>query len=223
MSFSDAWSQGVATLDGVEARLVRDDRAFLAGLRDRSFVPLLRDDATERWPWDVVVDAASETGGAEETGDFSARLRICLGAGRAAGEDCDLVIATDGPNPGALIRQGRAPAPGKTPGDVSLAARGLAAAPVSGPFRPAREIGDLVRKDEVLGFIDRTPVRSKLDGRILGLSAPSGFVEGEPVAEVTVWLDAPFSGVGKADQTLARAVLLAIQMEWSDWAQAPQF
>lgn len=223
MSFADAWSQGVATLDGVDARLVRNDRSFLAALRQKNFIPLLTEDATGRWPWDVVIDATGETGGAEAAADFNARLRICLGGGRTAGEDCDLAIAIEGPDPGALIREGRAPAPEKTPGDARISARSLVAAPLSGLFRPAREIGDLVAKDELLGLIDRTPIRSRLAGRIVGLSRECAFASGEPVAEVTIRRDAPFSGVGKDDQALARAVLLAIQMEWSDWAEAPQF
>ena len=224
MSFADAWRKGAAALDGVEARLVRSDRAFLAGLRQKDFIPLVdgRRDAEMAMGRGCRRDKRNRRR-PRRSGHFSARLRICLGAGRDAGDDCDLVIATDGPDPGALIRKGRAPAPRRTPGDVALSEKSLVAAPFSGTFQPVREIGDRVEKDDVLGLLGPTPVRSRQAGRVLGLANEEVFAEGEPVAEVTIRRDAPVSGVARSDQALARAVHLAIEMEWSGWARAPQF
>ena len=67
MSFADAWQESKATLDGVEARLVRSDAEFLTGLRRKSFIPLLTAPpagAVERWPWDVIVDVRAKMGSA---------------------------------------------------------------------------------------------------------------------------------------------------------------
>jgi xanthine dehydrogenase accessory factor len=101
------------SVEGVEVRLARDKTTFLAGLRQKAFIPvLIRNLANnvERWPWDVLVDARVSEGAARLPHGFSATLRIALGAGPVAGVDCDLVVVVDGPDPGALIRKGAAPA-----------------------------------------------------------------------------------------------------------------
>ncbi len=84
MAFSDAWFDGAASLDGVEARRADLSSEFLLGLRARQFIPLLTQrfaDVVERWPWDVIVTARGEDG---SPGDYLADLAdltIGLGAG----------------------------------------------------------------------------------------------------------------------------------------------
>ena len=222
MCFADAWSRGRAMLDGVEARLVRGDAEFLAGLRQKDFIPLLAQPfagAAERWPWDVVIDARREDGGRFETIACDAALRIGLGAGAVAGEDCDLAIAIDGPDPGAIIRHGAIHRRAEEIQDRSLRARGRIVAPVAGRFTTGFEIGARIAKGAVVGSLGDEPIASPLAGRLLGLRESGATVAfGEPVAEVSVNPDAPFSGVAKADQALARAILLAVQMELNGWA-----
>jgi xanthine dehydrogenase accessory factor len=101
------------SVEGVLARLARDKNTFLAGLRQKAFIPVLDPRLAgnvERWPWDVVVDARVKQGAGRKPHGFAAPLRIALGAGPVAGEDCELVVDVDGPDPGALIRKGSAPA-----------------------------------------------------------------------------------------------------------------
>ena len=101
------------SVEGVEVRLARDKNTFMAGLRQKAFIPVLVETLAknvERWPWDVLVDARVQEGAARSPHGFSATLRIALGAGPVAGVDCDLVVVADGPDPGALIRKGAAPA-----------------------------------------------------------------------------------------------------------------
>ncbi len=101
------------SVGGVEFRLARDKNTFLAGLRQRAFIPVLVSHLArnvEQWPWDVLIDARVEEGARRKPQDFAASLRVALGAGPVAGRDCDIVVAVDGPDPGALIHEGAAPA-----------------------------------------------------------------------------------------------------------------
>jgi xanthine dehydrogenase accessory factor len=222
MSYADAWSRGAATLDGVEARRVRGDAELVAGLRRRNFIPVLSRalvSGTGRWPWDVIVDARSQGERAQDAVAAEARLRVGLGVGFEAGEDCDLAIATESPDPGAVIRVGRFSPVAETPGDRTIAQRGRLVAPRDGFFAPELAIGDGVGQGETIGSVAGEPIRSPFAGRILGLlSRRAPVIAGEPVAEVTPRLAGPFTGVARSDQALARAVHFAIEMELNGWA-----
>jgi len=64
-AFSDAWFDGAAALEGVEARRADFSSEFLLGLeRVNSFLFLTQrfTDVAERWPWDVIVAAHAEEG-----------------------------------------------------------------------------------------------------------------------------------------------------------------
>jgi xanthine dehydrogenase accessory factor len=221
MSFADSWAGGRACLDGVEARMVRREREFLAGLRQKSFIPVLARPvvgAVERWPWDVIVDGRGESASAGGMNSFHAPFRVGLGPGPVAGEDCDVVIATEGPDPGAVIRPGSAPRV-EASGEIGFHTAGLAEAPHPGRFRAEREIGEMVSRGDLLGHLGETPIVAPRAGRLVGLRRPGAAVaEGEALAEVALDPLTPFSGVGRGEQAIARAVLLAVQMELNGWA-----
>ena len=152
MSFADAWSKGEATLDGVTARRVRSDVEFVIGLRRKSFIPVLAPPfagATERWSWDGIIDARNESERAEDVFQADARVRLGLGAGFIAGVNCDLAIATDGPDPGAVIRKGVVPGKTLSPGDRGLEERVVT--PIAGVFVTDREIGERIGEGGCFG------------------------------------------------------------------------
>jgi xanthine dehydrogenase accessory factor len=219
MSFADSWGGVGACLDGVEARVARRDRDFLAGLRQKSFIPVLTRPLVgdvERWPWDVVVDGRGECGAGEREA-VEAPFRIGLGRGPVAGEDCDMVIATDGPDPGAVVRSGGAPRP-TTLGEWGYHEAGRVAAPAPGRFRAEAEIGQAVARGGVLGHVGETAILAPRAGRLVGLRRAGAAVgQGEPLAEVALDPLTRFAGVGKSEQAVARAVLLAVQMELNGW------
>jgi xanthine dehydrogenase accessory factor len=222
MSFADAWSRGAAMLDAVEARRMRGEAEFVAGLRRRHFIPVLTRSlafATGRRPWDAIVDGRSESERANDSLAAEARLRVGLGAGFMAGEDCDLAIATEGPDPGAVIRSGRFLPAAESPGDRTIVQRGRLAAPLAGSFSAELSIGDGVGQGEIIGSVAGEAIRSPFAGRILGLLPRRAPVAaGEPLAEITPRLVGPFSGVSRGDQALARAIHFAIEMEFNGWA-----
>lgn len=223
MAFADAWSKGGATLDGVTARRIRSDVEFVVGLRHKSFIPVLMPPfarATERWSWDGIIDGRNESErAADNSFQADARVRLGLGAGFVAGVNCDVAIATDGPDPGAVIRKGAVPGKILSPGDRGL--EELIATPVAGLFATDREIGELIGEGDVLGYVEGEAIVSPIAGLVLGL-LPRGaaVVANDTVAEVTLRRSARFSGVSNADQELARAVHFALEMELNGWEPA---
>jgi len=226
MSFADAWSKGEATLDGVTARRVRSDIEFVIGLRRKAFIPVLAPPfagASERWSWDAIVDGRTESERADDNFRADAPVRIGLGAGFIAGADCDLVIATEGPDPGAVIRKGAVPGKILSPGDRGLEERIVT--PVAGVFVTNREIGERTREGGVLGYVEGSMVREEIAapfaGLILGLLPPGAAVSAyDAVAELSLRFATPYSGVSGADQLLARAVHFALEMELNGWEPA---
>jgi xanthine dehydrogenase accessory factor len=214
MSFADAWHDGHALLEGVEARRADVNVEFQLGLRTRAFIPLLRSrysDALENWPWDVVVAAHEDREPAPLIAPDDAELTIGLGASFRPGVDCDLVIDADGPDPGAVRRMGHPPqkrARAEAPQSC------LAPAPVSGLFRAEISIGASVQAGATLGFVDDVPVLAPASGRLLGVARrEQAVVEGAPVAEIATALATQVSGVSFANQLVARGVSFAIEME----------
>lgn len=212
MAFSDAWYDGVAILDNVEARRAICDTDLLTGLRGGMYIPVLTQPSFEaigRWPWDVVIDARESPAVAGRMG-IDTELSIVLGAGAAAGIDCDLVIETGGADPGAVIRKGCATGRWKT--DTSL--EQPAVAPAEGLFHTEATIGDVVKAGDVLGFVGAIPVAVQEPGRLRGLHRSGHPVQaGEAVAEIAADQTATVSGIGRTHQMIARAVAFTIEME----------
>jgi xanthine dehydrogenase accessory factor len=216
MSFADAWYDGVAILDGVEARRVDLSCDLLVGLRNRTFIPLLTHSAidVERWAWDVIVDAGMAGERAPDLIESHAALTIALGPGHVAGAGCDLVIETYGPDAGAIIRHGAARyRPSAGAGEILDDAR-VAVALENGIFATDRVIGETVRAREPLGIVGSTPVLSPAAGRIRGLQRNGrAVIAGEAVADIAARAAAQVSGAGKAHQLIARGVVFAIETE----------
>lgn len=221
MSFADAWHDGVATLEGVEARRARQASDLVAGMRSAMHVPVLAApwvEATERWPWDVIVDARHLPPGTRRVIPADANLTIMLGPGAIAGVDCDLVIEIGGPDPGAVVREG--PARGGESAHHHLETPVIATC--SGTFRACKTIGEMVAAGEVVAIIDATPVLAPAPGRLRGLMrSPCPVAAGEKVAEIAASRTAQVTGIHPADQALARAVDLAIAIEPHDLPASP--
>jgi xanthine dehydrogenase accessory factor len=210
MAFSDAWDDGLAILEGVEARRIGNDADFLAGLRSSMFIPVVTQSSFEaivRWPWDVVVDAR-EPPEAAGRADLETELSIVLGPGAEAGVDCDIVIETGGNDPGAVIRSGGASSASPDNLEHPVAARS------AGLFHAESAIGSIVASGDVLGFVGSTSVAAPLSGRLRGLLRSGARVRaGETVAEITAGTSAPVNVIDLAYQLIARSVAFTIDME----------
>lgn len=100
-----------------------------------------------------------------------APLTVALGPGFTAPDDVDCVVETmRGHHLGRLITQGAALPNTGVPGPLGgKAAERVIHAPVAGVVRHARVLGDRVAKDDIIFYIDDTPVRSRLNGTVRGL------------------------------------------------------
>ncbi len=212
MSLADAWHDGAAMLDGVQARRADLSSDFMIGLRNRMFIPLLIQTFgdVERWAWDAIVDAKT-LGERRAPIDINAGLKIALGPGPVAGADCDLVIEVFGPNAGAIVRNGAARPVRATDSKESAQ---HAVAPEAGIFKTGRITGERVTAEEPLGLIGSAPVLSPVAGRIRGLQRDGRSVcAGEAVAEIVTSSSAQVSGIERIDQMIARGVVFAIETE----------
>jgi xanthine dehydrogenase accessory factor len=213
MAFSDAWYDGAATLDGVEVRRADCNADFLGGMRSGAFIPLLTHplrEVVERWPWDVVIDARGDADHAAHRLRGSAELTIALGDGAVAGTDCDLVIETTGPDPGAVIRQGCAHASAI----VSVATNDGVYSPASGLFHARRIIGEVIGAGHLLGVVDHMPVAAPRAGRVRGLQrSPRSVRAGDILAELGPCDAGQVSGVDRINRLVARSVAFAIDIE----------
>lgn len=220
MAFADAWYEGSATFEGVEARRSEKAKDFLSSLRGGQFIPVLCnnfEDATERWPWDVLVDARPADGKPRPSLKNLADLSIGVGPGFIAAENCDIGIDIRAGDPGAVLRTGAIPEP-VMPRDDPFADGTLVYAPDSGVFQVSRFIGETVNEGDVLGYAGTAPIAATVTGRLRGLARDgAALVKGMPVAEITASATADVVGICKRDRLIARSVAFVIEMERAGW------
>ena len=179
VSFCEAIHEQRITVEGIEAlRIGRDDDLSVVWANGK--IPVLIDPQAEsvrRLKPDVVVDAtlAKRNLG---TAMADAPLVIALGPGFSAGTDCHVVIETNrGHDLGRLISRGSAAANTGVPGDIGgYTSERVVRAPVDGIFSPRKQIGEMVRKGEVIGRVGELEVVAAIDGILRGLIQPNSVV-----------------------------------------------
>ena len=119
---------------------------------------------------DVVVDAilAKRNLGTKIT---DAPFVVGVGPGFTAGEDCHCVVETKrGHYLGRCIWKGSAIPNTGIPGMIGgYGLERLIKAQAAGVFKGAVEIGAVVKKNDVVGYVDQTPVLAQIDGVVRGL------------------------------------------------------
>ncbi|MFU8769563.1 MAG: selenium-dependent molybdenum cofactor biosynthesis protein YqeB [Desulfotignum sp.] len=172
VSFCEAVYDGTMTVEGITARKA-DTSLDIPWIWQAGEVPVLVDPGWAVIPHltpHAVIDAiiAKKNLG---TGMKDAPLVIGLGPGFSAGMDVHRVIETNrGHHLGRIISQGMAQADTGIPGTIcGVSTDRVLRAPCAGIFQSESAIGDLVKKDRVLGHVDGVAVTAKIDGRIRGL------------------------------------------------------
>ncbi len=218
MSFSDAWFDVQASLDGFTARRADTSSEFLLGLQSRRFIPVLTQrfsDVAGRWPWNVIVATAEEEEPPLGPLLDLAELTIGIGADFVAGRDCHLVIQTEGPDPGAIIRHGTT---SRFP-ETSREETRKVLADFSGVFRANQTIGSAVEAGDTLGFINSFPIAAPIAGRIKGMARKGLAVRaGAPLAELCASGGGRVAGVDDRSSLISRGVAFAIEAELEGWA-----
>jgi xanthine dehydrogenase accessory factor len=218
MAFTDAVFDGSAWLEGLEGRRIDDLSVLLAALEARQFIPLsvadfalvLREAAPA-----VLVDARMRKHSQPETQRGLAPLTLGLGPGFEAGQTVDVAIETGrGPDLGRVIRSGAAaPLWGEPVALAGHARDRYVYAPLEGIFRTGMQVGDQVRRGQVVAEINGQPLTAPLDGVLRGLTR-----DGVPVAFKTKVIevdprgqDAQVSGIAERPAKIAQGVLQAVQ------------
>ncbi len=108
-----------------------------------------------------------------------AKAVIALGPGFTAGVDAHAVVETQrGHHLGRVIWQGEAAPNTGIPGNVGgYAIERLVQAPKDGFFRPEKKIGDIVKANEILAYVEDAPVYAAIDGVLRGILQEGLMVE----------------------------------------------
>jgi len=172
VSFCEAVHDGQKTVENVEAVKVQGladiyqawERGNIAVASDPQWHLLEKIDSN------LVVDAilAKRNLGTRKK---EADLVIGLGPGFSAGNDVHMVIETNrGHNLGRIITAGSAEPNTGIPGSIGgFAEERVLRAPIDGQFIARRSIGDHVKAGDIVGFVMKAEVRTKIGGVIRGL------------------------------------------------------
>lgn len=215
VSFCEAVHESCMTVEGIEAVRIGDDlerHAAWAGGKIAVRVDP-HGESLSRCKPDLFIDAtlAKRNLG---TSINDAPLVIALGPGFTAGMDCHVVIETNrGHDLGRLIYSGMAEPNTGIPGDIaSYTKERVLRAPADGVFTTEKQIGDLVRKGEVIGVVGTAEVASQLDGILRGLIRPGSAVrKGLKIGDVDPRGEAGYCDtISEKARSLGGAVLEAI-------------
>ncbi len=172
VAFCEAVYDGEKKIEGVTARLVSSPHQVSKAWQE-GVIPLLVDPENKVRDVikpDVLIDAIiAKKNLGTKTAD--APMVIGLGPGFFAGKDVHVVIETNrGHNLGRTIRHGEAEPDTGVPGAIAGFARERVwHAHAAGHFSTQKEIGDMVAANEVIAFIDETPIKTEIGGVIRGL------------------------------------------------------
>lgn len=172
VAFAEAVYEGIAEVEGVQARLAKDPSEAMA-LVEEGVIPILIDpeaDCRKDLAPQVIVDA---TLAKKNLGTLrgQAPLVIGCGPGFTAGEDVDLVVETKrGHNLGRVITEGKAAMNTGIPGNIGgYTEERVLRATADGVFTGLKEIGDFVKQGEVIAKSGEEPVYTKISGVLRGI------------------------------------------------------
>lgn len=188
VSFANTYYDGEMEIEGVKSVLAKDISDAL-NLMDRGYVPVLVDEkgeAIDVLKPEVVVDAIIAKRNLGTTLDM-ANLVIALGPGFTAGVDCDYIVETKrGHSLAKIISEGSAIANSGIPGVIGgYGKERVIHSPAKGVFKGVSKIGDIVQKDDIIAYVDSTPVLATIPGCIRGLLHDGLYVpEGFKIADI---------------------------------------
>ncbi|MBW2094612.1 MAG: EF2563 family selenium-dependent molybdenum hydroxylase system protein [Deltaproteobacteria bacterium] len=175
VSFCEAVYDGATEVEGVGASLIQSP-GEAEEIWKQGRIPVLVDPTCQSRndiKPAVLIDAtlAKKNLG---TSMKDAPLVIALGPGFEAGMDAHFVVETNrGHRLGRLIMSGPAEPNTGIPGSVlGHASDRVLRAPADGVWKNHLDIGDTVRKDDLVGAVEGTPVKAAIDGIIRGLIHP---------------------------------------------------
>lgn len=217
VAFSEAVFEGMARVEGLEARLC-PDVAACRDLWQDGVLPLLVDEEgtslRELCP-QVFVDATMSKK-ARGLSPHMADLVIALGPGIEAGRDVHCVIESFGPDMGRCLRQGQALADTGIPCEHGRAEQRVGRAPCAGVFTSPLPLGGRVLQGQEVGRVDGAPVPAPLSGRLRGLLRSGLPVRaGAKVCDIEPLDHVPLDHVSPRARRLGRGVLRAMSAHYN--------
>lgn len=217
MCFADAWWDGSAVLSGLACVRVMPDRLLRAGWPQEMvpFIEIGTDAALGLLPWSVAVDARMAKRGAPLMLRQRAGLSIGCGPGHVAGQTCDLAIETQwGDRLGAVLTDGpTAPLAGEPASIDGVGRERIVYAPVSGPLRVLRDIGEAVARGDRVAQIGDRAILAPIGGTLRGMMRHGSTVSlSEKLCEVDPRPAnlAVFSRIGQRPAAIADGVSRAL-------------
>lgn len=171
VAFAQAVYSGETTVEGITARHAA--LTDVSHLIEQGIIPVVTDSypavLAALKPW-AVVDAiiAKRNLG---TSISDAKITIAAGPGFFAGQDVHAVIETmRGHDLGRVITHGMAAPDTGIPGDIGgYTTERVLRAPSAGVISARSEIGDTVKKGDIVAFVGESPVAATLDGVLRGM------------------------------------------------------
>ncbi len=172
VSFAQAVFDGETTIENIKGRRVNNLKEAYAAM-ERGEIPIIIDPEAKcqkELKAEIVVDAILAKRNIN-TSINDAKSVIALGPGFCGGKDCHGVIETKrGHNLGRIYYTGQAIADTGIPGDIGgESLNRLLKATAPGIFKPLKEIGDLVKKGDLIAYCGETPLKAKIDGCLRGI------------------------------------------------------
>lgn len=171
VSFSEAVYDGKIIVEGVQAKKALKTDEFQT-IWESDSIPVIIDPdwkSIKEIKPHVVIDAiiAKKNLG---TNLLEASLVIGLGPGFEAGKDVHMAIETNrGHNLGRVILKGCPQKDTGIPGNTGgYTYERVLRAPCAGIFHSVLDIGTIVKKEQIVGYVDKTPVKVMIDGVIRG-------------------------------------------------------
>lgn len=187
VAFAQAVYEGNAEIEGIKA-------VKIAGVKDinwcfdREILPVLVDpecNVRSEIGTDIIVDAILAKKNLGTTIDM-APITIGVGPGFTAGKDVHAVVETNrGHNLGRVILEGTAEKDTGIPGNVcGCTYERVLRAPCSGIVSVKKEIGQSVKKGDIICMVDDLPVRAMIDGVVRGLINNIYVTEGMKIGDI---------------------------------------
>lgn len=172
VSFSRAVYEGTAQVEQAKGILVRDLDGALRVTEEGHIAVIVDGQAKirEEYRPDILIDGImAKKNLGTRIGD--APVVIGIGPGFTAGMDCHYVIETQrGPSLGQVIREGGAIPNTGIPGEIAgYTIERLVRASSFGRMEPAVQIGDLVKKGQLVARTGGVPVYAQMSGIVRGM------------------------------------------------------
>lgn len=172
VAFSPAVYTGSQEVEGLKAILAKDVEEVKNIIKNGDMAVIVDPEAkcVKELKPEAIVDAiiAKYNIG---TSINDAPVVVALGPGFTAGKDCHCVVETQrGHNLGRCIYNGKAAENTGIPGNIAgFTSERILRAPCDGIFEPMNEIGDMVKKGQVVAKVDGQDLFSNLDGIVRGM------------------------------------------------------